>query len=262
MEQSSLILGYPGSGRYTNIVLSISKKENIEINKLKYSPDFLHLTTSDALEIENKLSVFAFSQPIHLNKKYCIVENIDFESETVQELYLKYIEDSNILFYFTAYSLEKIVSKALLSRLTISQIDSLFSFENLSESLKATYKDYYKNVPIYSLSQLEIWYQVKSDFFNLINFNEDYNKYKYQIIGALYKLDKFPVWYKIDVCAHFMIYLMHTKYSTNTVYNSIFSRLIAKYNKMNYTEYRNLELFIDSCLVIHQSCLGLEVSYT
>lgn len=247
VDRSSVIVGKPNSKRFTSIISSISTVEEVSLDRLIKSGDLLILNYSQSIEeASSLLENFNLTSSFELSSKYCLVKNLDFSSKEKQEIYLKYLEESNILFFFTAYSIDRIYSKALLSRVMLIYPTSTFSYSDLLEHQQLAYSSIKDDFQYSSLSEIKIWFLCKSVIYEILKLSDSYLEHRQELSELLGFLE-YPEWFVVDVLHRFISILTLAKYNKDTSSIRLINNLIAK-NKISYS-FSSLLSFID-CLVL------------
>ena len=256
--KSSIILGYPKSGRFSKIKAKIKNYENIEEIRFDKTTDILILDYKLSLdEVKQKLDGFLLNNSIELINKYCIYNNLDFSSLEKQEVFLKYLEDSSIVFYFTVYDINKIKSKALLSRVLIKKhILKENAYENLSEILKIVYDKIKDDFRYSSLSQIEIWNLLYEETNKIIDFKNSYMENKEIILEKIKSCTNYPLEYILEIYLNYLIQKIQQKYFKNKSFSKLFNVLIRQYSKSKLLTLSTLSLFIDSSFLIYSSYIN------
>lgn len=255
-----LINGLHKSGRTTKILNLISKQEGLEITSLLKSPDFKIIDFRETIDyIEEVLHYLANTNPLQLSNNYCIVKNIDFSTSEKQEVYLKYLEDSSIKFYFTSYNINKIESKALISRLKIIN-HQLSCSEYLTEQHKIMYNQYLNLSSINSLIDLEFASIFSKDIKNILKFDHLFYSNLEDFKNKLSNYEYYPLWFTLEI----VYKLFHTMFistykrdkSIMTCYNKLTNTFIA----LNITNVNSLYCYINVCYIHYNNILILKAS--
>lgn len=244
-----LVNGAYKSGRFNRILDLISKHENVSPNSLLNCPDVKTIDYIDSIEnIEEYLYYLIESSPIILQYNYCIVKNIDFCSLDKQEMYLKYSEDSNIKFYFTSYNLNKIESKALLSRLKIVN-HSFNLFQSLSEDNKKLYSSYLNLYYAKSIVDLEFAAMFSKDLKKLLNFDFNFFQYLEEFKSKIEKYNNYPEWFLIETLYNSFHHIFLDMYKNQNKILEVYKKMINVYNEFNIDNITALCSFILLCNV-------------
>ncbi len=257
--KNTLIIGYPGSGRFSLVMNKITKEENISSVRFEKTVDILKLSYRDDIDdIKDRVSYFTLNHPIELKNKYCVVEDIDFCNLEKQELFLKYLEDTPFIFFFTACYINNIKSKALVSRLAIEVHSIEDCYNSLSDILKRVYFDIKDDFQYLSMSHIDVWYLVHIEIKKMLTFKSDYMDFKNSAIKKLKEFDKYPLIYSLEIIYDFTIRLLKEKYKENFGMISLFNKLIRIYSRSNLLELNNFSLFVDSAYLIYISSMKVK----
>lgn len=256
---SKLILGYPKSGRFSKIKKEILSFEDISEIRFKKTSDIGVIDFNWSIDdIKDFLYKFTLNHAIELKNKYCIVKNIDFATLEKQELFLKYLEDSTIIFYFTGCYLNNIKSKALVSRLIIinHKVDNVFT--NLSETLNSIYYDVKNDFVYPSLSHLEIWYSLKINLDFLIKFDSEFFKYKETILNKISSYVDYPESYVLELYEDFFIQQILKTFFTKETFLDTFRKLIKQFIRVELSSIKNFSLFLDATFISYRSSINVK----
>jgi len=163
-------------------------------------PDILILQhTLEKEEINTQLKEFNIYKPIKLDHKVVVVENVDFYSISQQEVFLKYIENSKLNFYFSASDVFRIKSQALLSRLQIKDYASKPLKDFIDIKILEIYS-YILKEEVYTLkseSEMVIKYRLKP---NLQKLETDFISGLDLLVKIFKDLEKeYPIWYILGI---------------------------------------------------------------
>ena len=257
-NKSSIIYGLPSSGRTQRILQTISKIENLPIEKINSSPDLKVIDLSQSIEdLSYSIDLFSRDAPIELRSKYCIIKNIDFYSNEKQEIFLKSIEDSNVLFYFTAYSSNQIKTKALISRLYQFNIDYTNFYENLTAIQKQIINSSKESYPFKAMSQVNIWNYLSSSITSVSELDLSYLDHKSKMIHQIQSYKEYPQWFIIDQVFLMLSYSIRQRYIKISNLSNLINKLIQNYSLSDLSKIETLSLFMDSCFLVKRSYFKL-----
>lgn len=258
LKENSMILGFPKSGRTFMAKNYILKVENICNIRFEKSLDILFVDLKESFfDINLKMEDFVKYKCIELSRKYCIIKNIDFFSIEKQELFLKYIENTKVCFFFTAYSLNKIQSSALISRLHVKlNKKNTLTLKDLTKEEVSLYSDVILNYDFKSRSQLHIYKSIYSNLCELLKLSRTYDIDRNNFLINIQNISEYPQWFVIDQVFLFLSFAFKKHYLKDAKLSLLLSKTINKYSRINLNTLEVVYLFIDSVYCVACTYFG------